>query len=132
MNPIAETDRLILRKLDISDALDFYNLNADPEVLKYTGDVPFQTIAEAEGFLENYQEYQKNGFGRWAVISRASNAFLGWCGLKLNDDRLVDLGFRFFLKEWGKGYATESARAVLNFGFSHLAIDLIIGGAAVA
>lgn len=129
MDTIAETDRLILRKLDVSDALNFYNLNADPEVLKYTGDLPFETLAQAEGFLVNYNDYQKNGFGRWAVISKTSNAFLGWCGLKLNDNGLVDLGFRFFRKEWGKGFATESANASLHFGFNKLELNEIIGRA---
>ncbi|PWJ44748.1 GNAT family N-acetyltransferase [Sediminitomix flava] len=126
---IAETERLILRELNVSDAKDFYELNTDPEVLKYTGDSPFSSISEAENFLGNYTDYQKNGFGRWAVVLKESNQFIGWCGLKLNEENLVDIGFRFFQTEWGKGYATESALACIAYGFHQLQLKKIIGRA---
>ncbi|WP_417799884.1 GNAT family N-acetyltransferase [Tenacibaculum sp.] len=131
MKKIIESDRLLLRELDISDSEDFYNLNSDPEVLQYTGDNSFSSISDAELFLKNYNDYKINGFGRWAVISKESNDFLGWCGLKLNDEKLIDLGFRFFKSQWGKGYATESAKASLDYGFNNLKIDEIIGRASI-
>lgn len=120
-----------MRELDISDSEDFYNLNSDPEVLQYTGDNSFSSISDAESFLKNYKDYKINGFGRWAVISKESNDFLGWCGLKLNEEKLIDLGFRFFKIHWGKGYATESAKASLDYGFNNLKIDEIIGRASI-
>lgn len=129
MKNIIETDRLILRELDSNDSVHFYNLNSDPEVLKYTGDAPFSSIADAEEFLINYKDYQKNGFGRWAVILKETNSFIGWNGLKLNEENLIDIGFRFFKKEWGKGYATESAKAVIKYGFESLNLNEIIGRA---
>lgn len=127
MEIIAETERLILRKFLISDADEFYSLNSDLEVLKFTGDVPFSSIKEAELFLNNYSDYKINGFGRWAVILKETNKFLGWCGLKLNEENIVDLGFRFFRNEWGKGFATESSIASLNYGFTNLNINEIFG-----
>lgn len=131
MKKIVETNRLILRELNRTDAKQFFNLNANPEVLKYTGDVPFSSISNAESFLKNYTEYKKNGFGRWAVLSKTSGEFLGWCGLKRNEEGDIDLGFRFFQENWGKGYATEAAKACLNIGFNTLHIDEIIGRAAI-
>jgi [ribosomal protein S5]-alanine N-acetyltransferase len=127
---IAETPRLILRHFQLEDATDFFELNNDPEVLKFTGDAPFKSILEAENFLRNYSEYQKNGFGRWAVIRKEDNAFLGWCGLKLNEENAVDLGFRFFKKYWGNGYATEAALKSLELGFSKFGLSEIIARAA--
>jgi len=127
MKHIIETDRLILREFIQFDSEKIYELNSDPDVLKYTGDLPFNSIREAKSFIENYSEYKRNCFGRWAVIYKESNEFLGWCGLKLNEENIVDIGFRFFKKEWNKGYATESAKAVLYFGFNSLGIDQIIG-----
>ena len=131
MIKIIETQRLILRELNVSDSEHFFKLNSNPEVLKYTGDKPFLSVYDAESFLKNYNDYKENGFGRWAVISKKSNEFLGWCGLKLNEERLIDLGFRFFQKNWGKGYATESAKASLEIGFNNLKINEIIGRASI-
>ena len=130
MEKIIETDRLILRRFDSSDAPQMYLLNADPTVLKYTGDLPFQSISEAESFIQHYDHYQKYGFGRWSVILKSSNEFIGWCGLKQHEEAFVDIGFRFFKKEWGKGYATEAAKACLVYGFEYLNLKEIIGRAA--
>ena len=56
----------MLREFHISDAPALYELNSDPEVMRYTGDKPFSSIAEAESFVQNYDAYEKYGFGRWA------------------------------------------------------------------
>ncbi len=127
---IVETERLYLREMTIKDAESAYLLNLDLEVLKYTGDKPFKSIENAKQFLENYDHYKKYNFGRWAVINKSTNEFLGWCGLKYTpklDE--YDIGFRFFKKHWNKGYATESAKACLNLGFNKYKITEIVGRA---
>jgi RimJ/RimL family protein N-acetyltransferase len=129
--PLIETPRLLLREFVLEDAFDIYELNADPEVIRYTGDPPFETVENARDFLNNYKDYENNGFGRWAVIKKDSNTFLGRCGLKLNEQNLIDIGFRFFRREWNKGYATESAKACLEYGFMELNIKEIIGRVAM-
>ena len=131
MKTITESKRLMLREFKLSDALSMFELNNDPEVIRYTGDGPFQSISEAGKFIENYSDYRKNGYGRWAVISKETGDFLGWCGLKLNEEGMKDIGFRFFRAHWNKGYATESALAVLRYGFNKLHMKEIIGRAAV-
>lgn len=68
MEIILETGRLILRELNTADAENLYRLNQNPEVIKYTGNAAFHSINEAKSFLENYSDYQKHGYGRWAVI----------------------------------------------------------------
>lgn len=124
---VAETKRLILRELSQADAKYFFELNNDPEVIKYTGDSAFLSLEEAEHFLKNYSHYDEHGFGRWAVIRKEDNEFLGWCGLKFNEENYVDIGFRFFQKFWGKGYATEAAQESLRIGFDQFSITEIIG-----
>lgn len=115
---IAETERLYLREMTAADAKSAYELNLDPEVIQYTGDVAFESIKEAERFLINYDHYRKYGFGRWAVIQKSNKEFLGWCGLKFHEDsNEFDLGYRFFKKHWGKGFATEASKACLELGF---------------
>ncbi|PSL89965.1 GNAT family N-acetyltransferase [Elizabethkingia miricola] len=130
MKPILETERLLLRELNPDDAGDFFNLNENPNVIKYTGDKAFQNIDEAREFLGNYQDYRLNGYGRWAVISKVNNEFLGWCGLKYNSSTdETDVGFRFFEHYWNKGFATESARACIDYGFKKLNLNTVVGRA---
>ena len=130
MKEILQTERLLLRELNPDDAENFYKLNLNPNVIKYTGNSAFKDIDEAKEFLENYQDYKLNGFGRWAVIEKSTNEFLGWCGLKY-DKNLdeTDIGFRFFEEHWNKGLATESAKACINFGFENLNLKSIVGRA---
>ena len=127
MKFIFETDRLYLRQFSLGDATAIYNLNSDPEVIRYTGDPPFESTDEALHFLENYNDYQKYQMGRWAVILKASDEFIGWSGLKNHPGQYVDLGFRFYKREWGKGYATEALKTVFDFLFNNLNKHRIIG-----
>lgn len=125
-----QTSRLSLRQLNPSDAPAFYSLNQNPKVIQYTGDTAFESEEAAREFLKNYKDYQNHGYGRWAVIEKASGAFLGWCGLKyVPEVDETDIGFRFFEQYWGKGYATESAKACLDYGFETLQLKSIIGRA---
>ncbi len=127
---IDSTERLLLRELIEDDYKDLFALNNDPEVLQYTGDEPFSTLQDAQKFLANYPDYDDHGFGRWAVIRKEDQAFLGWCGLKYNEENQVDLGFRFFKKHWGNGYATEAAKCALELGFEVHNLTEIIGRSA--
>ncbi|WP_298308364.1 GNAT family N-acetyltransferase [Flavobacterium sp.] len=130
MNKILETSRTYLRELTIDDALHFHELNADKEVIKYTGDVAFESIEKAKEFLLNYNHYKKFGYGRWAVIDKSNHEFLGWCGLKYTAEvDEVDIGFRFFKMHWNKGFASESAKACIDYGFEKLNLNSIVGRA---
>ena len=130
MKFIIETERLFLREFILDDAEKFYQLNLNPNVIRYTGNTAFKSINEAKSFLENYNDYKANGYGRWAVINKKSNEFIGWCGLKYGElENETDIGFRFFEEEWNKGYATESAVACLEYGFDVLKLNKIIGRA---
>jgi len=126
---IIETNRLILKEFSFEDAESMYALNLDSEVLKFTGDKPFKSVDEAFNFIKNYRDYSKNGFGRWSVFLKENGSYIGWCGLKLNEENRVDVGFRFAKQYWSKGYATESAKACLDYGFNQLHIEEIIGRA---
>lgn len=58
----------MLREFSLSDASNMWQLNKDLDVIKYIGDSSFDTVKEAKLFLKNYMDYQKNGFGRWAIL----------------------------------------------------------------
>jgi len=127
---ILETSRLILRELVPADDGELFALNNDPDVIKYTGDPAFRNVQEARSFLENYDQYRKYGFGRWAVILKKDGDFLGWCGLKYDPSiNETDIGFRFSKRYWNQGFATESAKACLTHGFDKLDMETIVGRA---
>jgi [ribosomal protein S5]-alanine N-acetyltransferase len=130
-----ETERLYLREFIHEDASDLLALNNDKEVIKYTGDKPFKDLRDAQDFIKDYKytfihSNQQRRIGRWAMIRKADNAFIGWCGLKYLDTlKETDLGFRLDQKFWGQGYATEAAIACINFGFQELKLSEIVGRA---
>jgi RimJ/RimL family protein N-acetyltransferase len=130
MKIILKTERLYLREFMKGDGFHFFQLNNDPDVIKYTGNNAFNSLEEATNFIQNYADYQLNGFGRWAVCLKETDEFLGWCGLKLETEKNeIDLGFRFYKKHWRNKYATEAALASINYGFSTLNIKEIVGRA---
>ena len=123
---LIETERLRLRTHRADDAEEWFLLNSDPEVIKYTGNSPFESVEEARKSLQNYLSEQNPGFGRLAVELKETSEYIGWCGLKQHDG-FVDLGYRLHQKHWGKGYASEAAEACLNHGFNSLNLRQIIG-----
>lgn len=138
MKIFIETERLILRELLSTDAEAYFEMDSNPEVHKYLGNHPIQLIEQAREVIENIQQqYNENNIGRWAVIEKSSGKFIGWSGLKLvkenwnNHTHYHDIGYRFMPNYWGKGYATESAMAAIEFGFKNLNLLEIIGTAHV-
>jgi ribosomal-protein-alanine N-acetyltransferase len=130
MTKILETPRLYLLEMTPDDAASAYLLNLDPEVIRYTGDDPFESIEEAKAFLESYSSYRTYGFGRWGVILKETDEYLGWCGLKYTPELdEFDIGYRFMKKFWGNGYATEAAEACLEVGFNQFNMKTIVGRA---
>jgi len=133
MNIILETERFFLRELIEEDVDGFYELDSDPEVHRYLGNSPVsdkQKLLEIIKYVQ--QQYVENSIGRWAIIDKQTNEFIGWCGLKLVKDNInnqtnyYDLGYRLIRKHWGKGIATETAKASIDYGFNVLQLKEII------
>ena len=124
MGRIIETERLYLRKFMLKDASALFKMNSNPNVLQYTGDVPFKNIQSAENFITNYKHYDTYNMGRWAVCGKRQGEFFGWCGLKYNSEEgYIDIGYRFFEKHWNKGFATEATKGVLSYAFNVLRLQ---------
>jgi RimJ/RimL family protein N-acetyltransferase len=122
-----ETERLILRAAESSDAEAAYAFNTDPEVMRYTGEPMPATVDEMRERILAYPDFEKHGFGRWLCVDKATNRVIGFCGLKyLEDLDEVDIGYRLLPSYWGRGLATEASRACLEFGFETLGLDYII------
>src|SRR4051812_25559837 len=98
-----ETKRLLLRQFLEEDAEAMYWLNADPEVIKYTGDPPFKDVAQSLDLIKNYSQYEKYKMGRLTLIVKETYEIIGWCGLKYHQDSdEVDIGYRLKRSAWRK------------------------------
>lgn len=131
MNVVIETERLLLRTFTEGDAPLIYNLNLDPEVIRYTLD-PIKDVSHAQQVLEQviFPQYTLYNHGRWAVHIKQGLEFIGWCGLKTRPElNEIDLGYRFVKPAWGRGYATEAAAACIKYGFEKLNLRRIVGRA---
>ena len=131
MQVVFETPRLILRRFTTEDAPLIFQLNSDPEVLKYLHEPLLKDEAHATEIIRNIilPQYEKK-LGRWAIHKKEDLAFIGWCGLKhLVENDETDLGYRLMKTAWGKGFATEAAAHTLAYGFSQLQLPEITGRA---
>ena len=133
MKLILETDRLLLRPLELSDADAMFVMDKNPAVHKYLWQKPAQTIDESIKVIEYVQsQYKRNKIGRFATIVKETGEFIGWTGIKFVHDHIenrntnfFDYGYRLNEKFWAKGYATEATLAWLDYGFDQMNIDKI-------
>jgi ribosomal-protein-alanine N-acetyltransferase len=138
MKVFAETTNLILRELVTSDDKGMFELDSNPEVLRYLYTEPQTIIEQSRDVIEFIRkQYQENGIGRWAVIEKQSGNFIGWAGLKLVKQRInnhtnyYDVGYRLIPRYWGNGYATEVSKVSVEYGFDVLKLDLICATASI-
>ncbi|SCX78033.1 GNAT family N-acetyltransferase [Flavobacterium caeni] len=126
-----ESERLLFRELIASDAEAMFELDSDPDVVKYVGVQPLTHIDQTRELIAQIQrQYRENGIGRWGAFLKDTGEFIGWAGLKyiaeLNGKKdNYDLGYRFLKPHWGKGYGTESVRAFIEFGFNEMKLERI-------
>ena len=104
-------------------------MNADPEVRQFLG--PVLTFAQAEAWVLNYQDdLDRHGFGFWALEVRASGEFIGFTGLGNVDEQMpfggVEAAWRLARAAWGHGYASEAARAALDYGFETMRLPEVV------
>ncbi len=130
-----ETKRFLLRDVEEKDVQGIFDLDSDPDVHTYLGTPPIQTLDEAREIIQDIRrQYTLNGIGRWAVIDKKSSDFVGWTGLKFEQDLrpefdYYDIGYRLRKKYWGQGIATLTARESIRYGFERLNLDEICGAA---
>lgn len=124
------TERLRLRDWTDADLEPFAALNADPEVMEFLPRA--LTRAESDEMVQRIRShFDENGFGLWAAEETGSSAFMGFVGLAVPTFEApfmpcVEVGWRLARAHWGKGYATEAARAALRFGFEKVGLEEIL------
>ena len=131
MNLTIETDRLLLRPLELSDAKDMFAMDSNPEVHKYLWQTPAKEIDEVIKVIEYVnRQYETNNIGRFATVVKATGEFIGWTGIKYVNDHVengntnfFDYGYRLNEKFWNKGYASEATKAWLDYGFNVMKVE---------
>lgn len=124
-----ETERLILRRFTEDDADNLVELDSDPDVMRYITGGRATTREQIENdFLPAFLTYYERGdrYGFWAVIEKSSSDFIGWFHFRpphgSTDPDVAELGYRLRQDAWGKGYATEGSKALIDKGFRELGV----------
>jgi RimJ/RimL family protein N-acetyltransferase len=144
MKVFLETERLILRQFTEEDSDNLFELDSDPEVMRFiNGGKPtdYEVIKKRTlpKFLEYYDKFENYGF--WAVEEKSSDEFIGWfhfipaldnkfaveLNLVKNDE--IALGYRLRSSRWGKGYATEGSQALVFKGFAEWGVQRAVAWA---
>jgi RimJ/RimL family protein N-acetyltransferase len=124
------TARLSLRPWTLDDLDDYARIFGKPEAMAFQMDRGL-TRAEAERFLRfHIDAWTRHPFGAWAILPAATGRPIGWVSLETTESFPrapdgVQIGWRLDPDEWGHGYATEAARAVLGYGFDTLGLPQI-------
>lgn len=125
-----QTENLYLRHFTLDDAEAFLPLVSMPEIIRYTGEQVQASLDDVRHIISTrpLADYATHGYGRMACIEKSSGRLVGFCGLKfLEELNEVDIGYRFLPDCWGKGYATESARVLMQHGASEHGIRRVVG-----
>lgn len=131
MTIFLETKRLILKQHELADFDNLLALRSDPDVMKYIGDGSTHTEEQVKRFLNTTIPYQeKHGIGFCSVFEKESGNFIGQAGLfhlgYADEQPEIEIAHRLHKACWGKGYATELAKALIRWGFDHLSVDKLI------
>lgn len=122
---ILETQRLLLREMNVSDMDSLRSILQDERVM-YAYNGAFNDEETMAWMQKQLQRYKDFGFGLWAVVLKESGEMIGQCGITMqeyNDMMVPEVGYLLAYKYWHKGYAIEAATACRDYGFSTLHFD---------
>jgi len=123
------TDRLLIRELTPEDVPALASILGDAQVMRHSVGGVLSEKATREFVAGCIFSYQANDFGPWAVIEKSTSTFIGFCGLNsepVEGVEEVEIGYRLARAFWGRGLATEAAKATLDYAFGVLDIDSVI------
>ena len=131
MEVFLETERMLLRQFTLDDVDDVLALDSDAAVRVFVEDGEPVDRDEIAGVIEHWMGYydRSDTFGFWAAIEKNTGEFLGWFHFRPRAGAAVDepeLGYRLVFSAWGKGYATEGSRALIDKGFESTDIVRVV------
>jgi [ribosomal protein S5]-alanine N-acetyltransferase len=126
--PNLETQNLILRRINISDADDVFEFFSDKEVLKYHDIEPFTTVERTEKLIRNWHDRFKNKQGiRWGIATKSENIIIGTCGYRFwgKPYFCAEVGYELAKPYWRQGIMTEVLKYIIPFAFENLQLNRI-------
>lgn len=135
MEFLIETERLGMRHFTLEDATDVLRFSSNEEVTLYTGDAgSIASLDDAEHVINSIwlAEYQQHGYARYALVHKADNKVIGFCGWKyMTEEGKPDLGYRMLPEYWGQGLGMEAALAAMHYGKNVLGLTEVFADAVV-
>ena len=128
MNKVLETERMVLRKMEMADVDDLMGIFSDPEAMRYYPGTKSRREAE-EWVRWTLGSYRDHGFGQWVVLLRSSGEFVGQCGLtaqEVEGEKEIEIGYLLLRKFWGRGFATEAAITARDYGFHTFGYERLV------
>jgi ribosomal-protein-alanine N-acetyltransferase len=129
-----ETERVLLRPFEPQDAKGLFEMDSNPKVHLYLGNKPIKDFEKAKEVVARIiEQHKKNGIARWTAIEKSTGNYMGWSGIKLYQKEccghinFYEIGYRFKPEYWNKGFATETAKAALDYTFNVLKADTAYG-----
>ncbi|MEZ5428701.1 MAG: GNAT family N-acetyltransferase [Pyrinomonadaceae bacterium] len=125
--PSLETPRLVLRTYLDEDLDDFHAIRSDPVIRRYYPPHFSPPEKSPEILHRHLVRWRENGFGEFGAFEKASGKLIGYCGLQnLDGGDEIEIYYGYAQTAWGKGFATEAAAAVLEFGFREAGLEEIV------
>jgi [ribosomal protein S5]-alanine N-acetyltransferase len=124
---VLETRRLLLRAWSEADLEPFFAICSDPAVMQFVGTGRPWSREQTQSFLHRAADScRRHGFCQWAVIQKQDGVLIGFCGFVPSDEPAeAEIGWRLAQAAWGRGLATEIARAVLDYGWASLGLQRV-------
>lgn len=126
--PELESDRLLFRKIWLSDAKDLLLIRSNDDVMRFMDVDRFESISDAEKLINSIEEaYKKQEGIAWAIIERHSNSFIGYFGFwrMIPEHCRAEIGYALKSEFWGKGYMCETINCMVRFGFKEMKLHSI-------
>lgn len=126
--PVLESERLLFRKILLSDAKDILFIRSNDDVMRFMDVMRFESIADAEKMIISIGEsYTKEDGINWAIIEKHSNIFIGYFGFfrLIPEHCRAEIGYALKPEFWGKGYMYETINKMVRFGFENMKLHSI-------
>ena len=124
--PTLETKRLVLRKLEATDAEALFENYSDEEIAKNFMDEPLGDVKQASQFIEAFNEEFAQGKAiTWAIVLKNTGKMIGTCSCMFETSACAEIGYDLAKSHWGKGLMTEALEAMIGYGFNEMGLETI-------